>query len=259
MALLKVKNQSSKPQDSLISLNSVCVDSDGKSIKRINVAEAYKNTYKILFFFPMGTKAESNEVLKFSASLQKFLDKGCSIIGVTSESPLAIKRWMEKDLESGGFGMNLNFPIISDKDLSLSMSLGVARTCGLPARATFIIDTKGFIRYSMIHRASIGKNIPELLRLVSAFQISDSTGMATPAGWQPGSEDLIPTDYTDKVAYFRNKYGTKAQQKSEVNADMESGSNDKDNLSEDITQKDLNKDKKLAAEKQGQNESDIHR
>ena len=242
MSLLKVKNQPSKPQDPLVSLNTICVDSDGKTIKRINVAEMNKNAYKVLFFFPLGTKADSLEVLKFSASLQQFQDKGCSIIGVTSESPLAIRRWIEKDLESGGFGRTLNFPIISDKDLSLSMSLGVARTCGLPARATFIIDTKGLIRYSMIHRASIGGNIPELLRIVSAFQISDSTGMATPAGWQPGSDDLIPTDYTDKVAYFRKKYDGQIQ-KREVNKETE-GNENEENFQGMVTQKEMDKNKK---------------
>ena len=242
MSLLKVKNQLSKPQDQLVSLSSICVDSDGQTIKRINIAEMYKNAYIILFFFPMGMKSDSVEVLKFTASLQQFKDKNCSVIGVTSESPLAIKRWMEKDLESGGFGKKLNFPVISDKDLSLSMGLGVARTCGLPARATFLIDTKGLIRYSMIHRASIGRNIPELLRIVSAFQISDSTGMATPAGWQPGSDDLIPTDYTDKIEYFRKKYNGQ-DQKTEVKNETEG--ND-ENFNGIFAEKDLYKNKKAS-------------
>ena len=34
------------------------------------------------------------------------------------------------------------------------------------------------------------------------------TGKATPATWKGNEEDLIPTDYTDKLAYFKKKYGS---------------------------------------------------
>ena len=102
------------------------------------------------YFFPLGQKTHSEEVLKFSSSLQEFSNLGCRVIGVTSESPLAITRWMEKETETGGFGRLIGFPVLSDKDLTLSASLGVARNCGLPAKSAFIIDPKGKIRYSGI-------------------------------------------------------------------------------------------------------------
>ena len=160
-----------------------------------------------MFFFPLGLNSDSTEVLKFSSNVQKFQELGCKVIGVTNESPLAVRRWMEKDTESGGFGRVVGFPILSDKDLALSMSMGVARTCGLPARSVFIVDPTSFVRYSMIQRADISHSLPELLRLVAAIKKSDETGMATPAGWQSDETDLIPTDYTDKVAYYKRKYG----------------------------------------------------
>ena len=34
------------------------------------------------------------------------------------------------------------------------------------------------------------------------------TGKATPATWNGNEEDLVPTDYTDKLAYFKKKYGS---------------------------------------------------
>merc|ERR1719431_1863314 len=91
-------------------------------------------------------------------------------------------------------------------DLSLSMSMGVAMDNGNPARATFIIDWTGRIRYMMSHRSEIGRSVKEILRLVQAFRHSDLTGQALASGWVPGGE-VIPTEYAEKVKYFTNKFG----------------------------------------------------
>ena len=165
--------------------------------------------YLLLFFFPLGLKEDSVEVLNFAKSLKEFQELDCKVVGVTSESPLAIKRWMVKDHESGGFGQVLGFPMISDKDLALSMSMGVARGCGVPSRSAFIFDPRGLARYCASHKSGIKFNTSELLRLVNAVKTSDRTGMAVPAGWRSGEEDLIPTEYSAKVAYFKRKYGQK--------------------------------------------------
>jgi len=207
MPILTVRNTVVKPQDPLPSKNTFCVDSDGTTVKVIDMKKEFENSYLILFFFTLGNQSDSEEVLQFSSCLEKFNELRCKVVGVSSDSPLAIKRWMKKSSEEGGFGKVLGYDVVSDKDLSLSMELGVARTCGLPTKATFIISPKGLIRYSMIQRSDVRRNIHELLRLVSAFKTSDETGMATPAGWQPGDKDLIPTDYTEKAEYFRKKYG----------------------------------------------------
>ena len=70
----------------------------------------------------------------------------------------------------------MGFSILTDKDLSLFMSMGVARDCGAPVRATFIIDWTGTVRYMMVHRSDIGRSVKEILRLVQAFRHSDLKG-----------------------------------------------------------------------------------
>ena len=210
MSLLTVKNQLLKPQDPLPSLLVYGVQDDGQTIIRFNIQDYAKGAYLLLFFFPLGLKEDSEEVLKFAKVLKDFKELDCKIVGVTSESPLAIKRWMVKDHESGGFGQVLGFPIVSDKDLALSMSMGVARGCGVPARSAFIVDPRGLVRYCAAHKSGIKFSIRELLRLVNAIKVSDRTGMAVPAGWTSGEDDLIPTEYSAKLAYFKRKYGTKS-------------------------------------------------
>jgi alkyl hydroperoxide reductase subunit AhpC len=69
----------------------------------------------------------------------------------------------------------VGFSILTDKDFSLSMTMGAARDCGAPARAIFIIDWTGTVRYMMVHRSDIGRSVKEILRLVQAFRHSDLT------------------------------------------------------------------------------------
>ena len=208
MAVLTVKNKMFKPQDSLPSMLVYGVQDDGQTINQFNIRDYAKGAYLLLFFFPLGLKEDSEEVLKFAKSLKELKELDCKVIGVTSESPLAIKRWIVKDHESGGFGQVLGFPMISDKDLALAMSMGVARGCGVPSRSAFIFDPRGLARYCAAQKSGIKFNTKELLRLVNAVKTSDRTGMAVPAGWKSGEDDLIPTEYSAKVAYFKRKYGS---------------------------------------------------
>ena len=74
-------------------------------------------------------------------------------------------------MSEGGFGANLGFPILIDRDLKFSASLGLARSstvqllvkaavfcireCGSPAKATVIVDKKATLRYMAAHRTNI--------------------------------------------------------------------------------------------------------
>ena len=206
MQLLTVSNKATKPQDGFVFRPMTGVDKDGETIRVMDMETELRNNYFVLFFFSMDFKVDSSEVLSFKEHLEEFTKNHCEIVGVTSDSSLAVKRWISKDVSRGGFGGPVGFPILTDNDLSLSMSLGVARDCGSPARATFIIDWTGRVRYMMVHRSDIGRSVKEILRLVQAFRHSDLTGEALASGWIPGGE-VIPTDFTKKVEYFINKFG----------------------------------------------------
>ena len=199
--LLFVKNKVTKPQDDFVFRTMTGVDKDGETIREVDMEAEFKDNYFVLFFFPMDFKVDSPEILSFKEHLEEFAKNHCEVIGVTSDSPWAVKRWIIKDPSCGGFGGPVGFPILSDKDLSLSMSMGVAMKSGTPARATFIIDWTGTVRYMMVHRSDIGRSVKEILRLVLAFRHSDLTGQALASGWTPGDE-AIPTDFSKKVEYF---------------------------------------------------------
>ena len=175
MQLLTVSNKITKPQDGFVFCPMSGVDKDGEAIRVVDMETEFKNNYFVLFFFPMDFKVGSSKVLSFKEHLQEFTKNHCEIVGVTSDSPLAVKRWISKDVSHGGFGGPVGFSILTDKDLSLFMSMGVARECGAPVRATFIIDWTGTVRYLMVHRSDIGRSVKKILRLLQAFRHSDLT------------------------------------------------------------------------------------
>ena len=63
-------------------------------------------------------------------------------------------------------------------------------------------------------------------------------GKATPATWNGNEEDLVPTDYTDKLAYFKKKYGSPT---SDINEKSEAGAK----TAEKKSNSENNKEKKL--------------
>ena len=208
-----VKHKVKKPQDLIPPKTILSVDTDGETVKKIQLDEDYKESYLLLFSFPLGLAEDAEEVLNFSAKIEEFEKLDCTILGITCENPMAVKRWIKKDHGSGGFGKVLGFPVITDKDLSLCTKLGIANDQGVPARGAFIVGPSGKIRYSQIHGSDIKFCVDELLRLVRAFKTSDSTGMDVPAGWNGAEEDLIPRKYAAKMDYFKRKYASKKKVK----------------------------------------------
>ena len=200
LPILNVDNDLLQPQTIFKGTSMDGLDKDGNFVKMVE--DNFLGSYLVLFFLPLGMTSDSEEILKFKSGLQMFETLNCRILGITNESPFAIKRWLEK--KSGG---TTGFPIVSDKDLRLGMTFGVARECGLHARSTFIIDPRGQVRYTQVMSAGSGRSVDEILRLVSALQASDEQGKAVPAGWTPG-EELVPILFSEKVEYFRRKFSS---------------------------------------------------
>jgi len=62
--------------------------------------------------------------------------------------------------------------------------------CGVSLRGTFIIDKSGKVRVEVVNDLPIGRDIDELLRLVSAIEHSDSNpDEGCPAGWKKGKKN----------------------------------------------------------------------
>jgi len=83
----------------------------------------------------------------------------------------------------------LTYPLLSDFTKQVSREYGVLlENLGAALRGTFLIGPDGLVRAYMVQDLTVGRNIDEILRLVSAL----GTGNLTPADWRPGDPFLPP-------------------------------------------------------------------
>ena len=82
---------------------------------------------------------------------------------------------------------NLPFPMLSDIKRDLSNALGILhKDAGVCLRATYIVDPSGTIRWASANDLPVGRNVPEVLRVLEALQ----TEKLTPCNWQKGQATL---------------------------------------------------------------------
>jgi peroxiredoxin (alkyl hydroperoxide reductase subunit C) len=67
-------------------------------------------------------------------------------------------------------------------------------------RAVFLIDPNSTLRAMLYYPMSNGRSVAEILRLVQALQTSDRQKVATPEGWTPGAEVIVPPPKTTAEA-----------------------------------------------------------
>ncbi len=69
----------------------------------------------------------------------------------------------------GGLGgLDFHISLLSDIRKSISGDYGVLNDNGISMRGTFIIDTKGILRYASVGDIQVGRNVDETLRYIQA-------------------------------------------------------------------------------------------
>jgi peroxiredoxin (alkyl hydroperoxide reductase subunit C) len=87
------------------------------------------------------------------------------------------------------------FPMLSDGGGSIGRIYGVYdQEEGVDIRGRFLIDPDGVVQAYEMVAPPVGRNIPETLRQIQAFQlVREGKGTkATPSGWKPGKTVLEP-------------------------------------------------------------------
>lgn len=85
------------------------------------------------------------------------------------------------------------------------VQLGASDTSAV--RVTFVIDPEGMLRAMLYYPMSNDRSVPEFLRLVTALQASDAQKIATPEGWTPGQDAIVPLPKTVEAARQRSGEG----------------------------------------------------
>ena len=165
----------------------------------------YQGRWLVLFSHPADfTPVCTTEFMAFAKRQDEFSKLNTELLGLSIDSHYSHLAWIRNIKEK--FDVDVNFPIIADLNMKVANAYGMIQPGASDTsavRATFIIDDKGVLRAMVYYPMTNGRSIDEILRLVTALQTSDSNGIATPEGWQPGDKVIVPPPATAEAAEAR--------------------------------------------------------
>lgn len=149
--------------------------------------------YVLLFFYPLNfTFVCPTEILAFNKAVETFEQSNCQLVGISIDSHFSHLAWKSTSLENGGIG-NIQYPLVSDLDKSISKSYNVLLDSGIALRGLFLIDREGIVRHQVVNDLPLGRNVSEALRILHALQFTEQHGEVCPANWQQGEDAMQPT------------------------------------------------------------------
>jgi peroxiredoxin 2/4 len=125
----------------------------------------YRGRWLVLFFYPADfTFVCPTEVLAFNSAVPVLREWDAELLGVSTDGVFAHIAWQEFHIGS------LDFPLASDRTQQVSRAYGVIDDAGQSARAVFIIDPQGVVRFEAVYDDRVGRSVNELLRVLAALQ-----------------------------------------------------------------------------------------
>ena len=138
----------------------------------------------VMFWWPKDfTAVCPTEIASFNDHFTDFENINAQLLGASTDSEYVHLAWRNTHPNL----RDLQFPMIADTSKSLAEDLGIL-TEGekIAYRATYIVDPQGIIRWLLVNELDVGRNVDEVLRVLSALQ----TGEYTPCNWAPGQATL---------------------------------------------------------------------
>lgn len=158
----------------------------------------YRGRWLVLFSHPADfTPVCTTEFMAFAKAHDRFQALGADLLGLSIDSIFSHLAWM-RSIEDK-MGVTIPFPIIEDLSMRVANAYGMIQPGASDTsavRATFLIDPNGILRAMVYYPMSNGRSIDEFVRLLQALQTSDQHGVATPEGWQPGDQVIVPPPKT---------------------------------------------------------------
>ena len=147
-------------------------------------AQDLRGQWAVLFFWPMDfTFVCPTEVAELGRRHGDFVDRGAVVLGASTDTHFVHLAWRKQHPDLRG----LPYAMLADTKRELSQALGVLHPQeGVPLRATIIVDPQGVVRWVSVHDLSVGRSVPEIVRVLDALQ----TDELCPCNWQPGQKTL---------------------------------------------------------------------
>ncbi|SES80249.1 peroxiredoxin [[Clostridium] polysaccharolyticum] len=169
----------------------------------------YKGKWVVFFSHPGDfTPVCSTEFLAFATMAKEFEARNAQLLGISIDSNPSHLAWVRAIFETTG--VTVPFPIIADRVGDIAKAYGMIAddvSSTETVRNVFLIDPEQKIRAILIYPLTNGRNIPEILRLLTALQTTDKYNVVTPANWEPGEAVLVPApkDYSSLLVREDNQ------------------------------------------------------
>ncbi len=175
-------------------IDEVAPDFEARSTQGMIRMSDFRGRWLVFFSHPADfTPVCTSEFLAFERAAPRFSALGASLLGLSIDSLYAHIAWV-KDIEAR-FNVRISFPIIEDISMTVARLYGMIHDSSATTaavRSVFVIDPQGFIRVLIHYPMNVGRSVEEILRVLSALQESDRHSVATPEGWVPGQETVLP-------------------------------------------------------------------
>jgi peroxiredoxin (alkyl hydroperoxide reductase subunit C) len=160
----------------------------------MNFHEWQGDSWVVLFSHPADfTPVCSTELSEFARRNSEFGALNTKLIGLSVDSIHSHLAWMQNLKEK--LGVEIPYPVIADLDTKVAQLYGMIHpgaSATATVRAVFIIDPKHVVRALVYYPLNAGRNVDEIMRLVTALQTADQYACALPVNWRPGDRVVVP-------------------------------------------------------------------
>lgn len=157
-----------------------CINNEKTGFVDITNA-THKGKWVVYFFYPKDfTFLFPTELVEFAKRAKDFKDRDTMLIAGSTDNEFSHQACaVHPDLH------NLPFAMIAAQKLAFDLGIVDAREHAC-LRATFIVDPHNIIQWAAAYPLSVGRSVPETLRVLDAIQSDE----LCPCNWEKGKETL---------------------------------------------------------------------
>ena len=164
----------------------------------LDFPDDYGHNWKILFSHPKDfTPVCSTEIMEL-AHLQDQFDKlGVKLVVVSTdrlETHVQWKKALEQLVLDDRSTVKIKFPLVDDENIIVSKLYGMIHSetnTTRDVRGVFIIDPNNIIQAIYFYPMNVGRSTDELVRMITALQLTAKEKVSTPANWKEGKDVLV--------------------------------------------------------------------
>lgn len=138
---------------------------------------AWRGRWGVLLFYPRDFSVVCpTEIVELSKRAGELAALGAEVVAMSVDPLERHRQWIAERLGP------VAIPLAADPSGAVARAYGALLDEGVAARATFVVDPQGVIRYAAFHDPAVGRSISEILRVLEALQ----SGGPVPAEWRRG-------------------------------------------------------------------------